>query len=177
MLTNAQKDQIVILKLNEHKNNSQIAKLVGVSRGSVIETIKSGWTVNSEFLDTYNKNVQDNNNNLLDMIKSIRYSDIVKDGLSMFSKSNMQIEFDSRGMRSIIALVGNSFDKGMALERLQLDKRKLSISERTLDLKEKELNARIENPEAFASVTILNDSEQVAKWYKENGTDAAYIKN
>ena len=158
MLTNAQKDQIVILKENEQKNNTEIARLVGVSRASVISVLKSNWTVNSQFLDTYNKNEQENNAKLLDMIKSIRYKDIVSDGLSMFTKGNMQIEFDMRGMRSIIALVGNSFDKGMAYEKLELDKRKVEIQERTLELKERELEARIENPDAFATVHIVNDA-------------------
>ena len=40
MLTNAQKDQIVILKENEQKNNTEIARLVGVSRASVISVLK-----------------------------------------------------------------------------------------------------------------------------------------
>jgi len=158
VLTNAQKDHIVILKQNEQKSNTEIARLVGVSRGSVINLLKTDWTVNKQFLDDYNKNEQKNNEELLDMIKSIRYKGIVSDGLSMFTKENMQLEFDNRGLRSIIALVGNSFDKGMAYERLELDKRKTNIQEKTLELKVQELQARLDNPEAFHSVTIINDA-------------------
>ena len=158
MLTNEQKDQIFILSKQEGKNNTEIAALMGLNRGTIIKVLKSDWTVGQHFLDTYNKNVQQNNEKLLDMIKSIRYQDIVSDGLSMFSKENMQEEFKMRGLRSIIALVGNSFDKGMALEKLELDKRKVEVAERTLELKEQELKARMENPEAFATVQIINDA-------------------
>jgi len=177
MLTNQQKDQIITLSTIEKKNNTQIARLMGVSRGSIIKVIKSGWSLNQQFLDTYNKNVQENNDKLLDMIKSVRYSDIVKDGLSMFNKENMQTEFELRGLRSIIALVGNSFDKGMAYEKLDLDKRKVELQERTLELKEQELQARLENPEAFTTVTIIDDSDKVNEWYAKHGTDKPYINN
>ena len=158
MLTSQQKDMIVILSENEQLNNVQISAKVGVARASVIKVLKSNWTVNSQFLDDYNKNRQQNNETLLEMIKSVRYQDIVSDTLSIFTKDNLQLEFDSRGLRSLIALQGNAFDKGMAYERLQLDKRKVDIAERTLELKEQELKARIDNPEAFTSVTIINDA-------------------
>ena len=167
MLTSQQKDMIVILSENEQLNNVQISAKVGVARASVIKVLKSNWTVNSQFLDSYNKNVQENNETLLEMIKSVRYQDIVSDTLSIFTKENLQQEFDMRGLRSLIALQGNAFDKGMAYERLELDKRKVSIQERTLELKEEELKARIDNPDAFATVTIVNDANEIAKYTKE----------
>jgi len=166
MLTAAQKDHIVILKHNEHKNNSEIAKLVGVSRGSVISTLNSGWTVNTEFMSEYNKTVQESNNDLLRMIKSVRYSDIARDVISLFTKANMKKELESRGLRSLITLQGVMFDKGMAYEKLQLDVKKLNLQERTLELKERELAARIDNPDAFTTVTIINDVEEAKEHYK-----------
>lgn len=158
MLSSQQKDMIVILSENEQLNNVQISVKVGVARASVIKVLKSNWTVNSQFLDDYNKNRQQNNESLLEMIKSVRYQDIVSDVLSIFTLENLKVEFDIRGLRSLIALQGNAFDKGMKYESLQLDKRKVDIAERTLELKEEELRARIDNPEAFASVTIINDA-------------------
>lgn len=177
MLSSQQKDMIVILSKNEHLNNVQISAKVGVARASVIKVLKSNWTINSQFLDTYNKNVQENNESLLEMIKSVRYQDIVSDVLSIFTLENLKAEFDTRGLRSLIALQGNAFDKGMAYERLDLDKRKVNIAERTLELKEQELQARIDNPDAFAAITIINDSEAVDSWYDKNGTNTAYSKN
>ena len=168
MLTNAQKDHIVILSKNEGKNNTEIARLVGVNRGSVIKVLKSNWTVNQQFLDDYNKNEQKNNEELLDIIKSVRYKDIAVDGISIFTKENMQKEFDTRGLRSIIALVGNTLDKGMAYEKLQLERAKLDIQERTLELKEQELQARLDNPDAFATVQIINDAPVEGKQYGAN---------
>ena len=168
MLTNAQKDHIVILSKNEGKNNTEIARLVGVNRGSVIKVLKSNWTVNQQFLDDYNKNEQKNNEELLDIIKSVRYKDIAVDGISIFTKENMQQEFDTRGLRSIIALVGNTLDKGMAYEKLQLERAKLDIQERTLELKEQELQARLDNPDAFATVQIINDAPVEGKQYGAN---------
>ena len=158
MLSNEQKDQIVILKETENKNNTQISRLLGIDRGTVIKVLKSGWKVNQQFINTINENRQIENNNLLEKIKSIRYNDIVTDVLSLFTKENMQNELDVRGMRSLIALQGNMLDKAMAYERLDLEKRKVDIAERTLELKEEELEARINNPDAFATVQIINDA-------------------
>jgi hypothetical protein len=136
--------------------------------------LKSNWTVDSQFLDNYNKDRQENNKTLLDMIKSVRYQDIVSDVLSIFTLENLNKEFDARGLRSLIALQGNAFDKGMALEKLELDKRKTVIAERTLTLKEEELNARIENPNAFANVTIVNDANEVSRIINEQRELVAY---
>jgi hypothetical protein len=158
VLSNEQKDQIVILKKTEHKNNTEISRLLGIDRGTVIKVLKSGWQVNQQFIDTINENRQIENNNLLEKIKSIRYNDIVTDVLSLFTKKNMEKELDVRGMRSLIALQGNMLDKGMAYERLELEKRKVDIAERMLELKEEELEARINNPDAFATVQIINDA-------------------
>jgi hypothetical protein len=108
------------------------------------------------------------------MIKSVRYQDIVSDVLSIFTLENLNKEFDARGLRSLIALQGNAFDKGMALEKLELDKRKTVIAERTLTLKEEELNARIENPNAFANVTIVNDANEVSRIINEQRELVAY---
>ena len=168
MLSNEQKDQIVILKETENKNNTQISRLLGIDRGTVIKVLKSGWKVNQQFINTINENRQIENNNLLEKIKSIRYNDIVTDVLSLFTKENMQNELDVRGMRSLIALQGNMLDKAMAYERLDLEKRKVDIAERTLELKEEELEARINNPDAFATVQIINDAPKEENIYGSN---------
>lgn len=168
MLSNEQKDQIVILKETENKNNTEISRLLGIDRGTVIKVLKSGWKVNQQFINTINENRQIENNNLLEKIKSIRYNDIVTDVLSLFTKENMQNELDVRGMRSLIALQGNMLDKAMAYERLDLEKRKVDIAERTLELKEEELEARINNPDAFATVQIINDAPKEENIYGSN---------
>ena len=168
MLSNEQKDQIVILKETENKNNTEISRHLGIDRGTVIKVLKSGWKVNQQFINTINENRQIENNNLLEKIKSIRYNDIVTDVLSLFTKENMQNELDVRGMRSLIALQGNMLDKAMAYERLDLEKRKVDIAERTLELKEEELEARINNPDAFATVQIINDAPKEENIYGSN---------
>ena len=65
----------------------------------------------------------------------------------------------------------------MAIKKLDIQQQQLELQIRTLELKEKELNARMDNPEAFVQSIILNDSDQVAEWYRKNGTDKPYSQN
>ena len=107
------------------------------------------------------KRKQENNDDLIERIKGIRYNEIVGDVLSLFTLKNMRTEMEVRGMRALIALQGNMLDKGMAYEKLVLDKRRIELAERTLELKEQELNARLDNPDAFSNIVIVNDLEEL----------------
>jgi len=41
------------------------------------------------------------------------------------------------------------------------------VKEKTLELKEQELQARLDNPDAFATVTIINDADEVVKYKRD----------
>ena len=120
---------------------------------------------------------KDSNDKLLDIIQSSAYKTTTELALGKLDSDTLDFEIGKNGIRSLIALIGNSFDKGIAYDRLQLDKRKVDIAERTLGLKEQELQARILNPEAFTSVTIVNDSSKANEWYEKHGTDKPYLQD
>ena len=155
-------DRMVYLKTEEQKSDSAIAKLVGVSRGTVIKYLKNNLYIksrqNEQFVQQYKEIKQNEAKEILDIVRSERYSTIANDIVDLFDKDSLEKERDVRGIRSLTALLGNTIDKTIALKRLALDERKLNIQERTLQLKEEELKARLENPDAFATVQIINDA-------------------
>ena len=120
---------------------------------------------------------QKSNHDIIELIKSNRYSEIANNIVDMFNKDNLEEERQSNGIRNLISLLGNTVDKTIKLKNLEIREKELEISLRQLELKEKELNARLENPEAFVTPIIIDDSQSVAEWYKTNGTDKPYIKN
>ena len=162
MLSKEVIDRMVYLKTEEQKSDSAIAKLVGVSRGTVIKYLKNNLYIksrqNEQFVQQYKEIKQNEAKEILDIVRSERYSTIANDIVDLFDKDSLEKERDVRGIRSLTALLGNTIDKTIALKRLALDERKLNIQERTLQLKEEELKARLENPDAFATVQIINDA-------------------
>ncbi len=136
-------------------------------------TVKNIVT-NKDFIAKFNPLLQqiaiikkDSNEKLLDIIQSTQYKATTELALGKLDSETLDYEIGKNGIRSLIALIGNSFDKGMAYERLQLDERKVDIAERTLTLKETELQARIDNPDAFNEVIIINEANEVARITRE----------
>jgi hypothetical protein len=78
--------------------------------------------------------------------------------VDIFTKENLIEENNKNGIRNLISLLGNTVDKTMALKRLDIQEKQLELSIRQLELKEQELAARLENPDAFATVQIINDA-------------------
>lgn len=155
-------DRMVYLKTEEQKSDTAIAKLVGVSRGTVIKYLKDNLYIkskqNEQFVQQYKEIKQNDAKEILDIIRGEKYSTITSNIIDLFDKESLKNERDTRGIRSLTALLGNTVDKTIALKKLELDERNTLVKEKTLELKEKELNARIENPDAFATVQIINDA-------------------
>jgi len=110
---------------------------------------------------------ENSNKKLLDILLSDKYKNTTELALGKLDSDTLDFEINKNGIRSLIALIGNSFDKTIAYEKLQLDKRKVDIAERTLELKETELQARIDNPEAFNNIVIVKDTDEIAMQYQE----------
>lgn len=168
MLDKAVIDRMIYLKTEEQKTDSAIAKLLGVSRTSVTKYCKDNLYIkskqNKQFVQQYKKIKQDEAKEILDIVRSEKYSTIASDIVNLFDKESLMKERDIRGIRSLTALLGNTIDKTIKLKQLALDERKVDIAERTLELKEQELQARIDNPDAFATVTIVNDAPMETKY-------------
>jgi len=154
--------RMIYLKVNEQKTDSAIAELVGVSRGTVIKYLKNNLYIkskqNEQFVQQYKEIKQNEAKEILDIVRSEKYSTIASNIVDLFDKESLKTERDTRGIRSLTALLGNTIDKTIELRKLAIAERKIDVAERTLELKEQELKARIDNPEAFTSVTIINDA-------------------
>lgn len=168
MLDKAVIDRMIYLKTEEQKTDSAIARIVGVSRGTVIKYLKDNLYIkskqNEQFVQQYKEIKQNEAKEILDIVRSEKYSTIASNIVDLFDKESLKIERDIRGIRSLTALLGNTIDKTIKLKQLALDERKVDVAERTLELKEQELQARIDNPEAFANVTIINDAPMENKY-------------
>lgn len=148
-----EKQREIVMLYYELQNYSQVAKRLKIAPNTVRNLVLDDKKMQKHvpLLKEYERLQEESNETLLDHLKSIQYAKITKDVMDLMTPENLKAEFDARGIRSLISLMGNSFDKAMAYERLQLDKR-------TLELKERELQARLDNPDAFATVTIVNDA-------------------
>ena len=105
---------------------------------------------------------EESNETLLEMLNGTQYANITKNAMDLLTTENMQNEINTRGIKALITITGISYDKTMAYKRLMIDERKLDLAERTLALKEQELQARIDNPEAFSNIIIVKDTDEIA---------------
>jgi len=111
---------------------------------------------------------KDSNLEIIELVKSNRYSKIANDIVGLFTIENLTKEMGISGIRNLTNLLGNTVDKTMAIKKLDIDEKRLELQIRTLELKEKELNARLDNPEAFAVVQIINDAPMKEAPYGTN---------
>jgi len=139
-----------------------LSKEYGLSRATITKWLNDKRYTEDEEVNRYLNKIkqieQEANDELLELVKSTQYSEITKNAMALLTPENLQHEFSQRGIAKLITLIGNSFDKTFAYEKLQLDKRRMDIHERELELKEQELKARMENPDAFAAIQIINDA-------------------
>lgn len=167
-ITPDMKRQIVVLYSDLH-SYTDVAKQLGIA----INTVKNVWLKKDSDTDlckvvqSYAKIKKESNETLLEMLVGTQYAQITKNAMNLLTTENMQNEIDSRGIKALITVTGISYDKTMAYKRLLLDERKVELAERTLQLKEEELQARIDNPDAFSNIVIVKDTEEAYKEYKE----------
>jgi len=167
-ITDDTRKQVFIL-YDELQSYLAVGKRLNLAPNTVKSIIN-----NAKFIAKFNPLMQrianikkDSNEKLLDLIKSTQYKTTTELALGKLTSETLDYEIGKNGIRSIIALIGNSFDKGMAYERLMLDKEKVSLQRDTFELKKQELQARIDNPDAFATVTIINDADEITKYHNE----------
>ncbi len=152
--------QEIIAEYYEVQNYSRVAKKYGV----VVNTVKNIWLRRYDdpdlkrFTQKYEEIKKEANEDLLDHIKSITYSNMTFNAMNLLTKPALRAELKQRGIRNLVGLIANSADKVIAVEELELKKRTLIIREKELELKQKELELRITNPDAFHTVQIINDA-------------------
>ena len=149
-----------ILLYEELQSYSEVGRRLSLAPNTVKKIVNSDEYLqnNADLLQKYAKLKEKDTNDIIELIKSARYSDIANNIVDIFTKENLIAENNKNGIRNLISLLGNTVDKTMALKRLDIQEKQLELSIRQLELKEQELAARLENPDAFATVQIINDA-------------------
>lgn len=169
MLTAKNKQQIWYLYKNEHLSKKAISTKLGYSRNTVIKVLNEEEPKSAQFLKEI-KHIQDEKNKeLLELIKNDnRLPDTVNKILNAINNSEViQNEVDKGNIKSLMTVVGVLTDKHIATKRLEQDNKRIALQARQIELKEKELEMRIANPDSFSDVVIINDVDQAKDYYKE----------
>ena len=158
MIDTDTKKKIWYLHTVKKMNNTKISQQLGVSRGSVIKVLKDESTVNEQFLKDAERIERKANESLLQMLQNDnRIPSILSKVLNKFDNDeSLDKEVDKFGLKSLGTIIGIISDKV---------------------IKASELSARIERPESFSQVTIINDADEVAKYKEQSEADSETIVN
>jgi len=158
MIDTDTKKKIWYLHTVKKMNNTKISQQLGVSRGSVIKVLKDESTVNEQFLKDAERIERKANESLLQMLQNDnRIPSILSKVLNKFDNDeSLDKEIDKFGLKSLGTIIGIISDKV---------------------IKASELSARIERPESFSQVTIINDADEVAKYKEQSEADSETIVN
>ena len=158
MIDTDTKKKIWYLHTVKKMNNTKISQQLGVSRGSVIKVLKDESTVNEQFLKDAERIERKANESLLQMLQNDnRIPSILSKVLNKFDNDeSLDKEVDKFGLKSLGTIIGIISDKV---------------------IKASELSARIERPESFSQVTIINDADEVAKYKEQSEADSETIIN
>ena len=168
-MNRTERDEKAIALYAELQNYSEVARRLDVAPNTVRNIIKRAENNerNAEILQEYKEVKKNERLEILELVKSAKYSRIANDIVGLLDRESLRTELEKRGIRNLTALLGNSVDKIVKVHELEIHKKKLELQERKLALKEKELEARMERPELFDNVTIINDADKAAEYYEE----------
>lgn len=167
------KEEHIMLLYTQYENYSKVAKQVGVAVNTVRNVIKRAkkGKKNANRLQEYENIKKNEQKEILELVKSTKYSNIANNIVDLFNKESLENELERYGIKNLISLLGNSIDKTIKVQELELHKEKVALQTRTLELKERELEARLEKPEAFGNVTIINDADDEYGKYRKSHTN------
>jgi hypothetical protein len=126
-----------------------IALKLGISRPKVIEILNTPTHKNLQLIDTINDMNEKNNAKLLDMLRNDkRIPSIASKILTLFNDDKLlKNEIERYGLRPLATVIGVISDKV---------------------IKASELSARLDTPEAFNQVTIINNADEANEDIKEH---------
>lgn len=173
------KENVWTLHLSKKMSKTAISKQLGISRPKVIEILKDESYKNLRLIDVVKEIEVKHTESLINILKKdSRLPATVNKILNAINQDEVIDAMIAKGdLKQLMTVFGVLSDKHFGSKRVEQEERRLAIQDRMAVLKERELNARIENPDAFSTVTILNDSKTITDWYKENGTEQEYHKN
>lgn len=149
-----------IVLYQELQNYSAVARHLNVAVNTVKNIMNNDELMqkHSDLLQKYAKEKKKETNDIIELVRSTRYINIANDIVDMLDREGLEQERNKNGIRNLINLLGNTVDKTIKVKELSIKEKQLELSIRQLDLKEREFEARLENPEAFATVQIVNDA-------------------
>lgn len=162
-----------IVLYEELQNYSAVAKRLNIAVNTVKNIVNNDELLqkHSDLMQKYAKVKEKDTNDLIELVKSARYTDIANNIVDMFNRDNLEEERKTNGIRNLISLLGNTVDKTIKIKNLEVRQKELEISLRQLAIKEKELELRISNPELFHTVNIINDAPTIRDEYNEQHTN------
>ena len=179
MIDKATKENVWTLHLSKNMSNTAISKQLKISRPKVIEILKDEKYKNLRLVDAVKKIEKESTQSLINILKKdTRLPATVNKILNAINKDEVIDAMIAKGdLKQLMTVFGILSDKHFGSKRIDQEERRLTIQDRMAVLKERELNARIEHPDAFSTVTIIDDSHKVNDWYNKNGTDKPYKQN
>lgn len=153
-----------IIALYEEMNSYQkVADAVGMSKGGVYKIIQNMQDDErgKQLVNDVKKHVKESResdyNDLVDIIKSARVSDIVNDAMSLMTKENMEIHMAQGKMQSVTNLIGMLFDKTLKVKQLEVEKANIELRTKEISQKrviifegEDDVNDKVELPQAYS---------------------------
>lgn len=157
--------QIVAL-YEELQSMNEVAKLVGVSKGTVHNVLKKkgidATNVRIERTEKYAKQLQvardRNTESMLDFLNSDDLTTICRRAISKLTNQNMDFDIERYGIGNMYRIIGTFADKVLSARDYEIKLRQIRIREKELEIKEKELELRITNPDMFREIQIINDA-------------------
>jgi hypothetical protein len=162
-VTEDKKVRECILLYQDMQNYSKVGEALNLAPNTVKKIVNDKQLLqkHDDLLQKYAKIKQKDTNDLLELVKSTRYTDIANNIVDILTLDNLEHERQTNGIRNLISLLGNTIDKTVKIKNVEIKLAELDIKRKLLSIKEKELELRITNPEAFHTVNIINDAPTI----------------
>lgn len=170
MLSKETKEHIWFLYKSEQLSKTEIARRIGISRGSVYNVLNEPMPVNEQIVNDVKKAREESNKKLLDLLRNDdRMTGVSNKILNAINDTDIidNMKVTPQGLKSLMTVFGIVNDKHIAAKRITLEERRVRATERLADLKEKELEMRMVNPDVFQDVVIIDDAKEAYNHYKE----------
>ncbi len=174
-----ERDKLMIDLYGQGHSMNEVAKMVGVSKGTVHNAIKrsdvDSTTLKIRHLERTKKYAEqlttaneEQTGDMLGFIQSKGITEVCRLAISKLTSKNMDYDIQKNGIGNMYRIIGMFADKVLSARDYEIKLRGMAIREKELAIKEKELELRITNPEAFRDVTIINDAPKHGEAYERS---------
>lgn len=130
-LTTREINKLIVGKHSHGDKDQEIANSVGVSKRTVERRLKAYRDGELEYCSVIGEVMADftkqEDDNILNLLKSEGYANIVKMGLKSITQSRIDSELDIRGIGSVTRLIGTLVDKRLKSYAIDLERENLKL--------------------------------------------------